>query len=147
MFKSLSRRSFFKTAAAAPCVISNVGPAIAKSELFPYSLSGGGNVGSEPFYWGNDSGSVVVPTKDPNWVKNTLQNTIAERASQARRVARFQDYQSVHRLDPDLHDAKSFSNAAKIRMQAERDVARENVDILSKLDTYIDDPKSRLGLS
>lgn len=144
MFKSLSRRSFFKTAAAgaaaAPMVAHGVSAITVPPMGSDFTPATTGIIGSG--YWDNPA----TPCETGDWLQSSLSDNL-KRLMKPRRPVNGQDLLAVSRLDPDIHDAKSFSNAAKFRMQAQRNVEREYAQEMTYVGNEIASLKKRLGLA
>lgn len=69
---------------------------------------------------GNPVGPSGIGESYLDYLKRSLAEHIANRAMRRARAARF-----VSRLDPDLASSRSFSLAARIRLQGERDEERD----------------------
>lgn len=121
----LSRRGFFKAAAAAPIA----GRAVVEKAAEDMAL------GQKSFpnwnlpYPQADDGSYYQDSyvQQNHWI-DRLNNLVRELAKVDDIVPTIDDFRSVNRLDTDLAYNRSLSMATKIRIQAERNVAvqREN---------------------
>lgn len=134
----LSRRGFFKAAAAAPIAGRAVVEKAAEGMAFGQKSFPKWNL---PYPQPDEESYYVDPHIQQNHWIDRLNNLVRELAKVDDIVPTLEDFRSINRLDPDLAYNRSLSMATKIRIQAERNVAVQRESYKSAFQLEIEKTK------
>lgn len=123
---TISRRVFGKMAAAMPFVGRQVGEHLAGPRVPRVGIAEfvGGNLGQQPM-------AEFKPLMSHAQAMRLILKTVPELAEQVR-TQYYEDHRRITYIDPDIDVYRSFSTAAKIVYQRQRDVERSIAEITTE---------------